>query len=354
MLASLADINHGETVNRRCRRGLGLASRTPLAILLGCERANLPEPGEEAGCTQGITVFLPTIAGGTSDGSLFAVLEAVVLADGSAVISYDADTPEVGDSTAVSHTRLVSVNKDGVVSDLPLPALAGIQVTTNAIPLVVDLMGSVYFYDRDASRVVVWEHHQNWRIVMPLPGDLVFNSPHPSIGPDGALDLATASQILVVRGGEPVVIAGSSAEVAGAIAFPQPPLDRLPADATSVNLPSPNALVVGQDGIIHFATADRLYAISSEGRLIAEGTIGETTQLPDGSPTTNFTGLAIDATGQLIVSDSASEELLRVDGGREELVASDVRFISDGAVLNRPGSPPLLTVDGDQSMVCAL
>jgi len=307
-------------------------------------------------CGQGQRpVFSPEIAGDAVRGEIFAVFEVVALPDGGAVVSYDPNTPDAGDDVNPDHQRLVQVDADGRVADLELPRLEGLQVEVNAVPLVADSTGSLYLYDRASSRIISRDPAGEWRTAALLDSALVFKSPHPSLGPDGALYLATASQVIRIDGsGEDSIVAGRVATAAAEIAFPQSELTGLPLLATEVGIPSPTALVVADDGVLHFATRDSLFRIARDGVLFPAVGLSGRIELPSGSGPPNFTGLAIDEEGRLLVSDSGNQQLLRINGAQVELVESDIRFIADGAVLTRPDGTPLLTVDADQQLVCEL
>lgn len=322
------------------------------ALMPACTRPEVAQ--SDSSCRTGTLIFSPAIAGRAEGDAIFAVSDAVATPGGGAIISYDPDTPGPGDENAVGAKRLVQVDDIGTVSDVRLPVLDGVQVTVNTVPLVADPNGFIYFYDRDASRVLLRDGDSSWRVLTHLDQSLVFKSPHPSLGPDGALYLATASQILIVRQDELSVIAGATAELASDITFPQPLPLGLPSPAANVFLPAPNALIVGDDNTVYFATPDLLFSISPAGILDYVGALGGKVRLPAGSGPSNFTGMAIGVEGQLIVSDSGNEQLLSLQGIQPQIIAEGVRFIADGAVLTSPQALPLLTVSEDQELVCAL
>lgn len=332
----------------------GTALFAVLVPLLSCAGPEVGVAQSDGSCRNGIMIFSPAIAGRPAEDSNLAVLDAVLLPGGEAIVSYDPDTPSAGDETSVGIKRLVQVDDSGSVIDLRLPVLDGVRVTVNAIPLVADPHGPVYFYDRDSSRVVARDSDGGWRIVIELDSSLVFKDPHPALGPGRDLYLATVSQIMRVRDGEVSIVAGARTRATSDIAFPQALPLGLPAPAVEVDLPSANAIVVGDDGTIHLVTADALFSVSPAGVFAYAGDLEGRVRLPAGSGPPNFTGLAIDTDGELLVSDSGNEHLVRVHGVQTELVADDVRFIADGTVLTRREALPLLTIDAEQQLVCRL
>lgn len=302
-------------------------------------------------------LFSPAIADDAAPDGLFVVFGALALPDGTALVSYDPNTPEAGDDTGTRGSpRLVSVTPDGDVTEVSLPRLNGVPVSVTAVPLVADGAGTAYLYDAASSRVVARAAGDRWRVVLGLDNTLVFRAPQAGLGPDGSLYLATASQLIRVGPDQqPHVLAGRKQVPSGEVVFPQEAVGALPVAATSVTLPAATSIVVDQQSVVHFSTADSLYTVSPDGQLDSETRAGPTITPPAGFGRTNLTGLALSDDGSLLAADSGNQTVFRVrpDGGMD-VFADNVRFISAGVVGSRPGTGHLLLIDSDQQVVCSV
>jgi len=180
----------------------------------------------------------------------------------------------------------------------------------------------------------------------------VYKSPNLALGPDGVAYIATASQILRLQPDSTLQAVAGKPVLASDITYPQDPLAGLPLPALGLDLPSPNAIIVDDSGTIFFATHDSVYSIQG-GLLQLVGIVGTTIALPPGAINgPNITGLAIDGGGRLLISDSANQMVYSAGSGAAEVIATNTRFISDGSVLSRTDSAPLLRVDSEQQAVC--
>lgn len=346
-----------------CRAWLGRGPALLALLVVAIACASPAEPGAPAdpestarnACPDGTRYIFSQDDAVDGDGApLFAIFDATASASGEVFVSYDADTPQAGDDRLSTTQRLVEVDAEGSVRDVELPILDGTPLPESLVPLVGGPDGTTYFYDFGHSRVVARDGNQQWRNVASIANSLVYKAPLAAIGPDGSLYLATASEVFVLGDDAQLTrLAGLGPIDAGDISYPQQ-LPTLPAMALDATLPSPTALLVDDAGGIYLATAGTLYYIVNELLTVALAGAG-VIELPNsaaGPP--NVTGLAINEGGQLLVSDSGNQQLLIVTTVSTEVVLTGVRFISDGVVLARPGSPSLLAVDSEQKMVCAL
>lgn len=347
------------------------AGITALVLLLAsaCAQAGqvTPQRSSEpsAVCARGSSpLFSADTADAEQGGELFAIFAAVGLPGGSAIISYDANTPRAGaevDSTG--NPRLVQLASDHSVADVILPVINGVPVSVTAVPLVARRDGTVYFYDEESSRVVARESDGQWRAIVNLDRDIVNTVPPAAIGPDDLLYLATVSTVIRIdEQGQTTRIAGASSLRLPDISFPQPPVDGLPKPALEVNLPILSGLVVSDNRIVYLSTQSSILKVAPDGvlSLIAapagRGPDDGHVVIPRGFDAAggfNFAGLAIDGAGDLLVADAGYAQILRITGDRSEPVLPDVRFLNNGAALSRELDTPLLVVTGGQDAVCA-
>lgn len=287
-----------------------------------------------------------------SSDALFTISELSGDSAGGVLVRFDADTPQPGSDERDS-SGIAEVLPDGSVRFLDEIAVgARTSSPNNLYPLGAAPGGGQYLFDRSSQGIIVRDVDDEWSQVATLPDGSVLKAPSLALAADGSTYIATASQVLLLADdGSLQVVAGKFSR-ASDILFPQTPLVGLPVPALEADLPSPNALIIDDKGDIFIATPDSIFSISG-GVLQVVHVVGTTVlPPPEAVNAPNITGLAINEDGSMIVSDSANEMVYSIQGDETELMATNTRFISDGSVLSRPDSAPLLRVDGEQQAVC--
>jgi len=300
-------------------------------------------------------IFGPDRAPDYSSETLFTISELSGNKNGQSLVRYNADTPQPGSDGQGSPSRIAEVLPDGSVNVLTDVTVGQRTVAvSNLYPLLAAPQGGQYLYDRSNGGILLRNADAEWSQIATLPEGSVFKVPSLALGVDNSIFVATGSQVLQLsEDGDLQAIAGKAVRAAD-ILFPQTPLVGLPLPALEIELPSTTAMIVDGEGIIFIATADTVYSIA-DGLLRIVHVVGTTVQPPgEAVDPPNITGLAIDVDGSLIVSDSANQLVYSIQNGSSKLLAVNTRFISDGSVLSRPNSAPLLRVDGNQEAVCTL
>lgn len=336
--------------NRRVR--YGTAAAAAFLVLAGCgqgtgqgETATPPQCGVAPSVAPG---QLKTVVRPVGDPFKFLVIASTALPDGALLIATETNVPEAGDEATDRRPELLVLDSKGVCRPFPLPVAGGRAVTKNAVPLTSAADGTVYVWDKDASRIVSGRTSGRWSTVVEIPPELTSFQPlSAAVADDGRLYVKTDATAYRVDSGRLTPVAGTGQVLGGGLAEPAPDPGVFPRPATSLPLPILSDLAVSPDGDVVLTSIDAVYAVSPDGvmRVVAdpETTDGQAAPIvarhdEDGAIVgSSLTGVTVTDAGDVLVGDTGLQRVIRVRDDESSLLADDVTALTPGDPLDEAG-----------------
>jgi hypothetical protein len=296
---------------------------------------------------------MKTLVKPTGDSARFRVIASAALPNGDLVFATEANVPPAGEEVTDRRPALFTLDAAGVCRPFVLPVAGGKPVTRTALPVAVAPDGSLYIWDRDSRRIVSDAGTGTWNSVVDIPASVTqFQPIDATVARDGTLYVKTDASVFRVRAGHLEIVAGTEEVLADGQTFPPPDIGPFPRPATSQPLPLLTGLTLSPDGDLLAATASAILGIDQTGdmRIVADS---ETTK---GQPAaisplhevegavvgSAITGIAATGTGDLLLSDTGLQRVIRISGGKVSVVVQDVAAMSPGEPFDANTSQLLL------------